>query len=171
MWTGTDGSGEYISTSIPVRCSKKTPIPCDESACGPLGLIFSFGEDNNLDVFILASQGVYRIVQPTLCGFAHLDSATTDGATPSGGSKKMSALMKVVVAVLSLVLGAAGIGLVVRCFCNSTAICCNGNVHVNNNNTLRGDSRSAKPGDIEFAMLKPGDIEFAMRKPEERHGR
>jgi hypothetical protein len=162
MWTGTDGSGKYTSTSIPLRCSEKTPIPCDESANGPLGLIFSFGEDNNLDVFILASQGVYRIVQPALCGYAHLNPGTTDGATPSGGSNGMSTLMKVVVAVI---LAAAGIGLVVRCFCNSTAICCNGNVHVTNNNTMRGDSRSAKPGDIEFAMLKPGDIEFAMTKP------
>jgi hypothetical protein len=68
IWIGTDGSGKYTSTSIPLRCSEKTPIPCDESANGPLGPIFSFGEDNNLDIFILASQGVYRIVQPTLCG-------------------------------------------------------------------------------------------------------
>jgi hypothetical protein len=150
IWTGTDGSGEYISTSIPVSCSEKTPIPCDESANGPLGLIFSFGEDNNLDVFILASQGVYRIVQPALCGYAHLKPGTTDGATPSGGSNGMSALMKVVLAVLS-VLAAAGTGLVVRCFCNNTAICCNGDVHVTNNNTMHGDDPSAKPGGIELA--------------------
>ncbi|KAM0859405.1 hypothetical protein ACQ4PT_047226 [Festuca glaucescens] len=156
MWTGTDDSGKYTSTSIPSRCSKKTPIPCDESANGPLGPISSFGEDNNLDVFILASQGVYRIVQPTLCGYAHLNSASTDGVTPYGGSNGMSASMKALVAVLS-VLAAAVAGLVTwRCYCNNTAFCCNGNVQVlTNNNTVHGDGPSAKPGDIELGMPKP----------------
>jgi hypothetical protein len=157
MWTGTDGSGEYISTSIPVRCSKKTPIPCDKTANGPLGLIFSFGEDNKFDVFILASQGVYRIVQPTLCGYAHLDSSSTDGVTPSSDSNGMSALMKVVLTVLSVV-GASLASLAVwRCFCNNTALCCNGNVQVTNNNTMHGDDPSAKPGGIELAMINPED--------------
>jgi hypothetical protein len=147
MWTGTDGSGKYTSTSIPLRCSKKTPIPCDESTNGPFGLVFSFGEDNKLDVFILASQGVYRIVQPTLCGYADLNPARTDGVTPSGGSNGISALMKVLVAW--------------RCFCNNTSFYCNENVQVTNNNTMHGDSPSGKPGGIEFAICMP----------EERRGR
>ncbi|KAM0859503.1 hypothetical protein ACQ4PT_047140 [Festuca glaucescens] len=156
MWTGTDDNGKYTSSSIPSRCSKKTPIPCDESANGPLGPISSFGEDNNLDVFILASQGVYRIVQPTLCGYAHLNSAPTDGVTPSGGSNGMSASMKALVAAVLSVLAAAVAGVVAwRCYFNSTAFCCNGNVQVTNNSTMQGDGPAAKPGDIEFAMPKP----------------
>lgn len=160
MWTSTDDGGKYTSTSIPLRCSEKTPIPCDESANGPLGPIFSFGEDNKLDGFILASQGVYRIVQSALCGYgAHLNSATTKGATPSGGSDGIAPLIKVLVIVLP-VLTASVASLVVawRCFCNNTAFCCNENVQVTNNNTMHGDA-------------KPGDIELAMTKPEERHGR
>jgi hypothetical protein len=47
-------------------------------------------------------------------------------------------------------------GLVVwRCFCNNTSFCCPEKVGVTNNNNMHGDSRSAKPGDIEFAMPKP----------------
>ncbi|XP_047050434.1 HIPL1 protein-like [Lolium rigidum] len=159
LWTGTDGISKYTSTSIPLRCSEKSPIPCDESANGLLGLIFSFGEDNKLDVFILASQGVYRIVQPTLCGYAHLNSASTDGVTPSGGSNGMSVSMKALVAavVSILVAAVAGVAGVVawRCYFNNTAFCCNGNVQVTNNNTIHGDGNSAKPGDIELAMPKP----------------
>ncbi|XP_051187666.1 HIPL1 protein isoform X2 [Lolium perenne] len=159
MWTGsanTDGSGKYTSTSIPLSCSKQTPIPCDESANNPLGPISSFGEDNKLDVFILASQGVYRIVQPTLCGYAQLNSATTKGVTPSGISKGVTvAWMKVLVIVLS-VLTASVAGVVAwRCFCNNTAFCFNGNVHVTNNNTMHGDTPSAKPGDIELTITEP----------------
>ena len=159
MWTGianTDGSGKYTSTSIPFSCSEKAPIPCDESTNSPLGLIFSFGEDNKLDAFVLASQGVYRIVQPTLCGYAHPDSATTEGVTPSGGSnsKGMTPLMKGLVSVLSI-LGAALAGLAAwKCFCNNTAFCCNGSVQVTNNNTMHGDGPAAKRGDVEWAMPK-----------------
>jgi hypothetical protein len=161
MWTGTDGSGKYTSTSIPLRCWKKTPIPCDESANGPLGLVFSFGEDNKLDVFILASQGVYRIVQPTLCGYADLNPARTDGVTHSGGSNGISALMKVLVTVLSILTASVASLVAWRCFCNNTSFYCNENVQVTNNNTMHEDSPSGKPGGIEFAICMP----------EERRGR
>jgi hypothetical protein len=137
MWTGTDGSGKYTSASIPLGCSEKTPVPCDESTNVPLGPIFSFGEANNLDVFILASQGVYRIVQPTLCGYAPLNSATTDGSAPSGGSNGMPTWMKVVVAVLSVLAAALTSMVVWKCIC--IAFCCNGNVQVNNYNNMHGD--------------------------------
>ena len=131
MWTGianTDGSGKYTSTSVPFSCSEKTPIPCDESANSPLGLIFSFGEDNKLDAFILAGQGVYRIVQPTLCGYAHPNSATTEGPTPSGGSNGTTPLVKVLLGVLFSVLAALAGTVVWKCY--NTAFCCNKNVQV-----------------------------------------
>ena len=164
MWTGignTDGSGKYTSTSIPFSCSEKTPIPCDESGNSPLGPIFSFGEDNRLDVFILASQGVFRIVEPTLCGYAHLSSATTEGVTPSGGSNGMTTLVKVLLGVLPVLAALAG---TVVWKCHNTAFCCNGNVQVSNNNTMHRDSARA-------TTAMPGGVYIARTRREEWHGR
>lgn len=84
LWTGTEDSedcGNYNMTFIPFFCSHEhMPMPCDSdsdsisnsvqgTSLSSLGYIFSFGEDNNKDVFILASKGVYRIVHPTHCGY------------------------------------------------------------------------------------------------------
>ncbi|XP_014757348.1 HIPL1 protein isoform X1 [Brachypodium distachyon] len=130
MWTGTvntDGSGKYISDSIQLSCSEKTPLPCDWSTNSPLDRIFSFGEDNKQDGFILASQGVYRIVQASLCDYVCVNDATAKQVTASisGGRQGMPTFLKVLIAVLS-VLGASGaIYFVRKCFCNNSAICCN----------------------------------------------
>ena len=167
MWTGidnTDGSGKYTSTSIPFSCSEKTPIPCDESTNSPLGLIFSFGEDNKLDVFILSSQGVYRIIQPALCGYAHLIPATTEEVTPSGGSNGIAPLIKVLVSVLSVLAASAAATVAWTCFRNNTTFCCNDNVQVTNNNTMHSYS-------VSVTTAKPGDIELATTMREGRHGR
>jgi len=94
MWTGTEtpeGSGNYTSSVIPLSCSKSSPIAC-ESATGStdplLGYIFSFGEDNSKDIFVLASKGVYRVVRPSLCGYACPAEApaTGNGTTPPAGA-------------------------------------------------------------------------------------
>ncbi|KAM0841588.1 hypothetical protein ACQ4PT_058920 [Festuca glaucescens] len=173
MWTGSDGGG--TSTSTPLRCSEKTPIPCEESSNGPLGPIFSFGEDKNQDVFILASEGVYRIVHPTLCGYAHPNSATTDGVTPSGGSDGMSASVKVVLSVFLALAGLSGL-VVWRCYCKNTALCCNRNAQVTNNN-IHVDSGSV--GNIRITnnarpirrSAKSSRIELGKVNPEEPRGR
>ncbi|KAF8732006.1 hypothetical protein HU200_015956 [Digitaria exilis] len=76
MWAGTEspeGSGVYNVTALPFACSKSSPIPCDVaagSALPSLGYIFSFGEDNGKDVYLLTSKGVYRVVDPAECGYA-----------------------------------------------------------------------------------------------------
>ena len=87
MWTGTEtpeGSGNYTSSVVPLTCSKSSPIAC-KSAAGStdplLGYIFSFGEDNSKDIFVLASKGVYRVVRPSLCGY------TCPAETPSTGNE------------------------------------------------------------------------------------
>ena len=94
MWTGTEtpeGSGNYTSSVVPLTCSKSSPIAC-ESAAGStdplLGYIFSFGEDNSKDIFVLASKGVYRVVRPSLCGYACPAEApaTGNGTTPPAGA-------------------------------------------------------------------------------------
>ncbi|XP_014758483.1 HIPL1 protein isoform X2 [Brachypodium distachyon] len=171
MWTGTiniDGSGKYTSASIPLSCSK-TPLPCDDSTDSPLGPIFSFGEDNKQDVFILANQGVYRIVQPSLCDYVCVSDATTEQATASvsGGSQGMATILKVLIGVAS-VLGTAGaIYLVRTCFCNNSVILGNriGTMQVINNTTTRGDNSSLA------TTTKAGDIELAVTKPAEYHAR
>uniref|UniRef100_A0A0E0GS58 Glucose/Sorbosone dehydrogenase domain-containing protein n=1 Tax=Oryza nivara TaxID=4536 RepID=A0A0E0GS58_ORYNI len=99
MWTGTEtpeSSGNYTSTLIPFSCSKNSPIPC-ESASGSnqpsLGYIFSFGEDNNKDVFLLTYKGVYRVVRPSLCGYtcaAEKPETNNNGTSPSGSSSLAS---------------------------------------------------------------------------------
>lgn len=99
MWTGTEtpeSSGNYTSTLIPFSCSKNSPIPCESAAGDPLpslGYIFSFGEDNSKDVFLLASKGVYRVVRSSLCGYTCPTEkpVTNNGTTPSGPSSLASA--------------------------------------------------------------------------------
>jgi len=94
MWTGTEtpeSSGNYTSSLISFSCSKNSPIPCDTAAGSPLpslGYIYSFGEDNSKDVYVLASKGVYRVVRPSLCNYTCPTEKpeTNDGKAPSGSS-------------------------------------------------------------------------------------
>lgn len=102
MWTGSEtppSSGNYTSTLTPFSCSKNSPIPCESTGGAPLpslGYIFSFGEDNRKDVFVLASKGVYRVVRPSLCGFtcASEKPATDNGTTttPSGPPSSLASV-------------------------------------------------------------------------------
>uniref|UniRef100_A0A0D9VXN7 Glucose/Sorbosone dehydrogenase domain-containing protein n=1 Tax=Leersia perrieri TaxID=77586 RepID=A0A0D9VXN7_9ORYZ len=114
MWTGTEtpeNSGNYTSTLAPFSCSKNSPIPC-ESASGStlpsLGYIFSFGEDNNKDAFLLTYKGVYRVVRPSLCGYtcATEKPATNNGTSPSGSTSLASGkrIGKFAVVIMAFVL-------------------------------------------------------------------
>ncbi|KAI4998573.1 hypothetical protein ZWY2020_053915 [Hordeum vulgare] len=101
MWTGSEAppsSGNYTSTLTPFSCSKNSPIPCETTDGGPLpslGYIFSFGEDNRKDVFILASKGVYRVVRPSLCGFAcATEKPATTTEPPSGPSSSLASVTR-----------------------------------------------------------------------------
>ncbi|XP_072952198.1 HIPL1 protein-like [Typha angustifolia] len=107
LWTGTEnpeGSGNFSSTIIPFSCSKNSPIPCDPvegSSLPSLGYIYSFGEDNNKDVFILTSKGVYRVVRPSLCNYTCPKENTTDISTsPAGTSSSASNLQNVTMKVM-----------------------------------------------------------------------
>ncbi|ONK65588.1 uncharacterized protein A4U43_C07F38630 [Asparagus officinalis] len=94
MWVGTENpesSGNYSSTMIPFKCSDSSPIPCDtdpETSLPSLGYIFSFGEDNNKDVYVLTSKGVYRVVRPSRCNFTCSKEYSTPGSgnAPPGAS-------------------------------------------------------------------------------------
>ncbi|TVU45610.1 hypothetical protein EJB05_05101, partial [Eragrostis curvula] len=94
MWTGTEtpeGSGNYTTSVIPLSCTKNSPIACESTAGSPeptLGYMFTFGEDNNKDIFLLASKGIYRVVRPSLCGFTCPAEklVSNNGTTPTGPS-------------------------------------------------------------------------------------
>lgn len=79
IWGGAEtplGSGNFKSSHIPLQCASDSPISCSSDAesssslsSPPLGFIFSFGQDNNKDIYLLASSGLYRIVRPSRCNF------------------------------------------------------------------------------------------------------
>ncbi|BFG26747.1 hypothetical protein CerSpe_130210 [Prunus speciosa] len=75
IWTGIEtpeDSGNFTSTKIPVSCALDSPIQCSAeagSSLPALGFIFSFGQDNRKDIFILASSGLYRVVRPSRCNY------------------------------------------------------------------------------------------------------
>lgn len=87
-----ENSGNYTTTRMDFDCSHNSPIPCDRVAGSPLpdlGYVFSFGEDNRKDVFLLSSGGVYRIVPPSQCNYTCPLENTTD-AGGSGSSSSAS---------------------------------------------------------------------------------
>lgn len=104
MWSGLEmpqGSGVYNQTLLTFGCSKTSPIPCDVTAKSPLpslGYIFSFGEDNAKDLYLLTSKGVYRVVDPSSCNYAcpiksSAPAATSPAASPSSAFRARSPTM------------------------------------------------------------------------------
>ncbi|OIV97086.1 hypothetical protein TanjilG_14000 [Lupinus angustifolius] len=91
IWAATEdptNSGNFSTNKIPFSCAQDSPIKCDStpgSSLPALGYIFSFGEDNMKDIYILASTGVYRIVPPSRCSYTcSLEKETTTaGHAPS----------------------------------------------------------------------------------------
>uniref|UniRef100_A0A0D9Y1W2 Glucose/Sorbosone dehydrogenase domain-containing protein n=1 Tax=Leersia perrieri TaxID=77586 RepID=A0A0D9Y1W2_9ORYZ len=100
MWSGTEtpeSSGNYTSSLISFSCSKNSPIACDTAAGSPLpslGYIYSFGEDNNKDTYVLSSKGVYRVVRPSLCSYTCPTEKpeTNNGRTSPGPSSTASVI-------------------------------------------------------------------------------
>uniref|UniRef100_A0A0E0E8D1 Glucose/Sorbosone dehydrogenase domain-containing protein n=1 Tax=Oryza meridionalis TaxID=40149 RepID=A0A0E0E8D1_9ORYZ len=97
-WAGLEsppGSGAYDVTPLPFACSRRSPIPCDAAAARStlpsLGYIFSFGEDNAGDVYLLTSKGVYRVVDPAECGYACPIKSSAPGSSPPPGSSPSAA--------------------------------------------------------------------------------
>ncbi|PSS28694.1 HIPL1 protein [Actinidia chinensis var. chinensis] len=93
-------SGNFTPTSIPFSCAADSPMECrsvPNSGLAALEYIFSFGEDNRNDVFILASSGVYRVVRPSRCNYAcSKENGTVFGSPspPPSPSNKAAALSK-----------------------------------------------------------------------------
>jgi len=90
IWAATEepqNSGNFSSSRIAFSCARDSPIQCQSTpgnSLPALGYIFSFGEDNNKDVYVLASTGVYRVVRPSRCSYAcSQEKATTTTTTPT----------------------------------------------------------------------------------------
>ncbi|CAN6814395.1 unnamed protein product [Brassica oleracea] len=85
MWAAIEspeGSGNFTDSQIPFKCSQDSPVKCTAAPGGAdsgpaLGYIYSFGQDNNKDIHLLTSTGVYRIVRPSRCNFACSKENTT----------------------------------------------------------------------------------------------
>ncbi|KAL7222950.1 hypothetical protein ACSBR1_024604 [Camellia fascicularis] len=96
IWAGIEtpeNSGNFTATQISFSCAHDSPIPCSivpGSSLPALGYIFSFGEDNNKDIFLLTSSGVYRVVRPSRCNYACAKENATAFVTPSPGSSSSS---------------------------------------------------------------------------------
>lgn len=92
LWAATEdpsNSGNFTTSKIPFSCAHDSPIPCDSapsSSLPALGYIFSFGQDNNKDVYILASSGVYRVVRPSRCSYTCSQEKASTTTTPPSPS-------------------------------------------------------------------------------------
>ncbi|KAK6924932.1 Glucose/Sorbosone dehydrogenase [Dillenia turbinata] len=67
-------------------CAKDSPIQCSfvsGSSLPALGYIFSFGEDNSKDIYLLASSGVYRFVRSGRCNHACSKETIMTAGKPS----------------------------------------------------------------------------------------
>lgn len=84
MWEGTEfpeESGNFTSSLLSFSCAADSPIKCSSvpgSSLPALGYIFSFGEDQNKDVYVLSSSGVYRVVRSSRCKYTCSKENTAD---------------------------------------------------------------------------------------------
>ncbi|KAL5747346.1 hypothetical protein ACOSP7_024344 [Xanthoceras sorbifolium] len=90
LWAANENpenSGNFTTSKIPFNCAHDSPLGCNSlqgSDLPSLGYIFSFGEDNRKDIFILASEGVYRVVRPSRCNYTcSKETITAASPTPS----------------------------------------------------------------------------------------
>ncbi|KAJ4870385.1 HIPL2 protein [Raphanus sativus] len=101
MWAAIEspeGSGNFTDSQIPIKCSQDSPVKCTAAPGGAdsgpaLGYIYSFGQDNNKDIHLLTSSGVYRVVRPSRCNFACSKENTTASSgkqSPSGAGPPQS---------------------------------------------------------------------------------
>jgi hypothetical protein len=97
MWSALEtpqDSGVYNQTLLTFGCAKTSPIPCDFTAKSPLpslGYIFSFGEDNAKDLYLLTSKGVYRVVDPSSCNYECPIKSSASAGTPPPAASPSSA--------------------------------------------------------------------------------
>lgn len=96
LWAASESpenSGNFTTSKIPFSCARDSPIQCKVlpgNDLPSLGYIYSFGEDNRKDIFILTSDGVYRVVRPSRCNYTCSKENTTASAGPGPASSPNS---------------------------------------------------------------------------------
>lgn len=89
MWAGTENpesSGNFTTSKINFGCARNSPIACNSisgTATPSLDFIFSFGQDNNKDLYVLANSGLYRVVRPSRCNFNCSREVASNESIPS----------------------------------------------------------------------------------------
>lgn len=97
MWAAAERpaySGNYTVSSLPFTCTPNSPIKCNITSSGlQIGMIISYGEDNNADLYVLATTGLYRLVSPSHCNITCTATlALTPNSAPAGSSADPSFL-------------------------------------------------------------------------------
>ncbi|GAB2269914.1 hipl1 protein [Dionaea muscipula] len=88
IWAGSEfpeDSGNFTETSLSFSCASDSPINCSSvpgTSLPALGYIFSFGEDNSKDIYLLTSSGVYRVIPPSRCNYTCSKENITAFSTP-----------------------------------------------------------------------------------------
>ncbi|KAK4358163.1 hypothetical protein RND71_023773 [Anisodus tanguticus] len=78
-------SGNFTPRGIPFSCAHDSPLNCSSVPNSPLpalGYIFSFGQDNRKDTYVLTSTGVYRVVRPSRCNYTCLKETARTAESP-----------------------------------------------------------------------------------------
>ncbi|KZV46644.1 hypothetical protein F511_39286 [Dorcoceras hygrometricum] len=94
IWAASEtpqNSGNFTSTDMPFSCAVDSPINCESvpnSDSPALKIIFSFGEDNRKDVYILTQSGVYRVVRPSRCNYACSKEVMTTAKPPQASPSR-----------------------------------------------------------------------------------
>ncbi|KAL2492801.1 HIPL1 protein [Abeliophyllum distichum] len=89
IWAGSENpisSGNFTSNKINFTCASDSPLECTfspGSSFPALSYIFSFGEDNKKNLYLLTNSGVYRIVRPSRCKYTCAKEKDTKVASPS----------------------------------------------------------------------------------------
>lgn len=92
IWAGTENpinSGKFTSSKISFNCAHDSPLNCTftpASSLPSLSYIFSFGEDNNKDLYLLTNSGVYRVVRPSRCNYTCAKENASSAAPPGAAA-------------------------------------------------------------------------------------
>lgn len=81
-----ENSGNFTTARVPLTCAHGSPTHCSSipgNSQPAVGYIYSFGEDNRKDIFILAGSGVYRVVRPSRYNYTCSKENVTAVAFPS----------------------------------------------------------------------------------------
>jgi len=116
--SNASGLHAYPSARIPnIRCSETSPVPCGGKAIA--GSIVFLGQDSSMDVYIITTGSIYRVIPPSLCasGAPHVYTITTDsiyrvispgicagGARPPAPPQKMPPWLTWLISILVLVI-------------------------------------------------------------------